>query len=113
MDNYIPTGVSNATVQILEGQVELSVENGAPSLVLNANDTAPLPTSTMHTITTTSPVPASYMYTFIGGASNHSASDDKKAVGDVSLMTPFAKSLALVGQSLLNLFFGIPLVAHK
>lgn len=112
MDNYIPTGVSNATVQILEGQVELSVENGA-RLVLNANDTAPLPTSTMHTITTTSPFPASYMYTFIGVASNHSASDDKKAVGDVSLMTPFVKSLALVGQSLLNLFFGIPLVAHK
>lgn len=28
-------------------------------------------------------------------------------------MTPFAKSLALVGQSLLNLVFGIPLVMHN
>lgn len=119
MDNYVPTGVTNATVQILGGQVELSLENG-DRLVLNANDTAPLPTSSMHTIRTTSSVPASYMYTFVGlskvNASGAGGGDVlKKPMGRVTLMTPFVKSLALVGQSLLNLLFGIPLVAtgHK
>ena len=27
MDNYVPASVTNATIQVLEGQVELSIEN--------------------------------------------------------------------------------------
>lgn len=114
MDNYVPTGVTNATIQVLEGQVELSIENGSRS-ILNANDSASLPSSVMHTITTTSSIPASYMYTFVGLSSNSSSLKNNKEKPNVSLMTPFVKSLALVGQSLLNLVFGVPLVGaqHK
>lgn len=120
MDNYVPEGVTNATIQVLEGQVELSIENGTQSYLLNANDTASLPSRVMHKITTTSTVPACYMYTFIGPATasesgNARRNSAKKETShrDVSLMTPFAKSLALVGQSILNLVFGIPLVMHN
>ncbi|KZS07639.1 Gamma-glutamyl carboxylase [Daphnia magna] len=120
MDNYVPEGVTNATIQVLEGQVELSIENGTRSYLLNANDTASLPSRVMHKITTTSTVPACYMYTFIGPATasesgNARRNNAKKETShrDVSLMTPFAKSLALVGQSILNLVFGIPLVMHN
>lgn len=114
MDNYVPAGVTNASLQILEGQVELSIENGSRS-ILNVNDTATLPSSVMHTITTTSSIPASYMYTFVGLETtiNSSSLHGSKEHSDVSLITPFVKSLALVGQSLLNLVFGVPLVAHK
>ena len=113
MDNYVPEGVSNATLQVLEGQVELAIENGTRS-ILNVNETASLPSSIMHTITTTSAIPACYMYTFVGVATNSTTPPkDGKEAPSVSLMTPFAKSLALVGQSLLNLVFGIPLVTHK
>lgn len=114
MDNYVPAGVTNASLQILEGQVELSIENGSRS-ILNVNDTATLPSSVMHTITTTSSIPASYMYTFVGLETtiNSSSLHGSKEQSDVSLITPFVKSLALVGQSLLNLVFGVPLVAHK
>ena len=34
MDNYVPASVTNATIQVLEGQVELSIEN---SRVKNTN----------------------------------------------------------------------------
>jgi hypothetical protein len=121
MDNYVPAGVTNATIQVLEGQVELSIENGTRSY-LNVNDTASLPSSVMHRITTTSNIPACYMYTFVGpssdspsaNASSRNAKTPQSTTHeDVSLMTPFAKSLALVGQSLLNLVFGIPLVMHN
>lgn len=112
MDNYVPEDVSNATLQVLEGQVELAIENGTKS-ILNTSDTASLPSNIMHTITTTSAVPACYMYTFVGLATNSTPSKNGKEMPNVSLMTPFAKSLALVGQSLLNLVFGIPLVTHK
>lgn len=117
MDNYVPEGVTNATIQVLEGQVELSIENGTRLYLLNANDTASLPSGVMHRITTTSTVPACYMYTFIGPSTSsnaaHNNANKETSHREVSLMTPFAKSLALVGQSILNLVFGIPLVMHN
>ena len=112
MENYVPLDVMNATIQVLEGQVELAVENGTRHL-LNVGNVSSLPSNVMHTVTTTSSFPACYMYTFVGQQSNSTVPENDKKNANVTVMTPFAKSFALVGQSLLNLVFGIPLVTHK
>lgn len=116
MDNYIPASVTNATLQVLEGQVELLFENGAAT-ILDANDTAVLAPNVMYTVLTTSQNPACYMYTYTGLLTANSTTSTRSKDGRASLWNdlfmPFEKSLTLVAQSLLNLVFGIPLVRHK
>lgn len=109
MENYIPNDVKNASIQVLEGQVELSFENSGYRSTLSANDSSPLPSGVLHLVKTTSPRPACYMYTYFG-LNATVEKDDTTQLDAFSVLTPLSKSLGLVGQSLLNLVFGIPLV---
>ena len=113
MENYIPSDVNNASIQVLGGQVELSFENGDNEVVLNANDLSQLPSGVLHRIKTISPRPACYMYTYFGLNATLAKRDSVKSITEFTLLTPFSKSLGLVGQSLLNLVFGIPLVTQN
>lgn len=114
MENYVPSGVTNATLFVLEGKVKLIFPGLLKnmSLILKANESTPLPTSVLHTVKTISPTPACYMYTYMNLASVSTNSTEAEVTPSY-LFAPFAKSLALVGQSILNLVFGIPLVAQQ
>lgn len=114
MENYIPADVHNASIQVLDGQVELSLENSDDRPVLGANDAAQLPSGMLHFVKTISPRPACYMYTYFGlNATLEKRQAISQSIDGVSILTPFSKSLGLVGQSLLNLVFGTPLVTQN
>jgi len=114
MENYVPAEVTNASLLVLEGKIELTFPGqlNNMSLILKTNETTYLPSSVLHTVATISPSPACYMYTYMNLASVTSNSTDTD-IKSSHLFAPFAKSLALVAQSILNLVFGIPLVASQ
>ena len=91
----------------------MAYEDGGPPTILGVNDTAVLPLGVMHTVSTKSQHPACYMYTYIGMAGTNSTLAQEKEVTWNHLLIPFEKSLVLVGQSILSLVFGIPLVRHN
>lgn len=118
MENYIPNDVHNASIQVLDGQVQLSLENGGGggdrfAVVLGANESSPLPSGTLHHVKTISSRPACYMYTYFGLNATAETDSHRQFAEGFSILTPFSKSLGLVGQSLLNLVFGIPLVTRN
>ena len=114
MENYVPAEVTNASLLVVEGKIELTFPGqlNNMSLILKTNETTYLPSSVLHTVTTISPSPACYMYTYMNLASVNSNLTDTD-IKSSHLFAPFAKSLALVAQSILNLVFGIPLVASQ
>lgn len=126
MENYVPAGVSNASLRVLDGQVQVwsavddeeegHNDQGGTGTVLNVNETVPLSAGAFYTVLTTSTRPACYMYTFHGeifNATSASPSEGGSVTGrqdNVTWLSPLTKSAALVGQSLLSLLLGIPLV---
>ena len=119
MENYVPdsssTGLIEAWIQVLDGQVELLTDDGSIVRILGSNDSAVLPLGAMHSVLTTSDRPACYMYTYFRNQ-DHSAGLQPPANNSsipsptVHWLSPLTKSAALVGQSLLSLVFGVPLV---
>jgi len=137
MENYVPAGVTNATLRVLEGEVELSIstnnEKGSDVTILNlgTNESAQLPIQVLYSVMTTSNQPACYMFIYHGLGStttpsnNSSVNNSQSSTSingtegtssavllnsQVNWWSPLTKSVALVAQSFLSLVFGIPLV---
>lgn len=136
MENYVPAGVTNATLRVLEGEVELSIstnnDKGSDVTIVNlgTNESAQLPIQVLYSVMTTSNQPACYMFIYHGLGSttpsnNSSVNNSQSSTSingtegtsssvllnsQVNWWSPLTKSVALVAQSFLSLVYGIPLV---
>ncbi|KAL1139075.1 hypothetical protein AAG570_009136 [Ranatra chinensis] len=112
--NSLPDTFENVTLNLFEGEVILELEN-IENISLEAGKSAKIPSQeAFHYVHTVSPTPSLFMYSYIRKTDALSSNESEKQTqilqGIRRHIHGFFKSLELVNQAFLKIFYSVPML---